>query len=381
MMDDKLKITASVRYDKSQNFAGNYSPRFSAVYAAGAKQNHIFRASLQTGFRNPSTQDQYIGFNIGSAVLLGSAEDNMTRFTETLPISASGQALLTALGTPASQMTINGNNAYFNSYTATSVTAFGGAITAAAPTNAAQLAAAINANSYLLKKSASGLVVPEQVKSFDIGYRSKIAGIVMDLNGYFNLYNNFIGSKYVVTPLYGTATDGGSFAPANPAYQSAFALINGDRRTFGIYTNTDIEIKSYGAGVGLSKKLTSNYEVGLNYNFVKFDYDQSKDTSFAAGFNTPQHRVKASFFGERVFGNFGFNINYRWADAYLYESPFANGMIDPSSVVDAQMNYNFPKMKSTIKVGATNLGGKDYYTVYGAGAIGKQYFVSWTINP
>ena len=55
-------------------------------------KNHNFRASFQTGFRNPSTQDQYIGFNIGNAVLIGSAPDNLVRFTETLPVSLTGQA-------------------------------------------------------------------------------------------------------------------------------------------------------------------------------------------------------------------------------------------------------------------------------------------------
>jgi outer membrane receptor protein involved in Fe transport len=85
MMDDRLKFTGSIRYDKAQNFDGNYSPRLSVVYSGGQNKNHN-RGSFQTGFRNPSTQDQYIGFNVGSAILLGSA-DNLTRFVETLPIA------------------------------------------------------------------------------------------------------------------------------------------------------------------------------------------------------------------------------------------------------------------------------------------------------
>ncbi len=376
MIDDKLKITASIRYDKSDNYQGNYSPRFSAVYAAGDKQNHIFRASMQTGFRNPSTQEQYIGINVGSAILLGTSSDNMDRYSETLPISVAGQPFA-----GATSVSINGNNAINNSYTASSAAAFGTSVTAAAPTNATQLAAAINSSSSLLTKSTANLVVPEVVKSFDIGYRTKTQGIVLDVNGYFNIYNNFIGSKYVVTPLYGIATDGGNFAPSTPAFQSAMALINDDKRVFGIYTNTNIEIQSYGAGVGLSKKLTSNYEFGLNYNFADFDFNQSQDPTFAAGFNTPKHRVKASLLGEKVLANFGFNINYRWADSYLYESNFANGMIAATSVIDAQINYNFTKIKSTLKIGGTNLGGKEYFTVYGAGGIGQQYYVNWTINP
>jgi outer membrane receptor for ferrienterochelin and colicin len=64
-----------MRYDKAQNYDGNYSPRVSLVYSGGESRRH-FRGSFQTGFRNPTTQDQYIGFNVGSAILLGSAPDD-----------------------------------------------------------------------------------------------------------------------------------------------------------------------------------------------------------------------------------------------------------------------------------------------------------------
>ena len=40
--DDRLKFTASVRYDKAQNFNGNYSPRISLAYAAGENKNQNF---------------------------------------------------------------------------------------------------------------------------------------------------------------------------------------------------------------------------------------------------------------------------------------------------------------------------------------------------
>ena len=48
--DDRLKLTSSVRYDKAQNFDGNYSPRVSLAYAGGENKNQNFRASFQTGF-------------------------------------------------------------------------------------------------------------------------------------------------------------------------------------------------------------------------------------------------------------------------------------------------------------------------------------------
>lgn len=362
LVDDRLKFTGSIRYDKSKNFEGNYSPRVSLVYSGGESRKHNFRASFQTGFRNPSTQDQYIGFNVGSAILLGSAPDNLTRFKETLPVStATGQFF--AGGT---SVNITGLNAYNNSYTAASV----GALTA-------------TGNPALLKKTNLAFVKPEEVKAIEIGYRSFIQDMSIDINGYFNTYNNFIGNLNVVAPLYGKAQD----AP-NPAggatdlgTQSLHALQNGNYRAFQLYTNTGVEIKSLGFGLGLAKKVYKDFEVGLNYNYAEFNFDQSQDPSFEAGFNTPKHRVKASFGNEKLFENFGFNVSGRWNSEYLWQSTMVDGIIKSATVIDAQVNYIIPKLKSTLKIGAANIGGKEYTQVLGAGSIGQQYFASWTINP
>ena len=361
LLDDRLKFTGSVRYDKSKNFDGNVSPRVSLVYSGGERKNHNFRASYQTGFRNPSTQDQYIGFNVGSAILLGSAPDNLTRYSEVLPVStAVGQAF--AGGT---SVTINGLNAYNNSYTATSVGAF-----------------SATGNASVLRKTNIDYVKPEQVKAFELGYRSFIEGFSVDLNGYYNIYNDFIGNLNVVTPLYGTVQDSPSMTPsADPGFQTVHALSTGNFRAFQLYTNTNLEIKSLGFGVGLSKKVYKDFEVGVNYNYAEFKFDQAKDPSFEAGFNTPKHRVKASFGNEKLFDNFGFNVSGRWNSEYLWQSTMVDGMIAAATVIDAQINYNILKLKSTIKLGASNIGGKEYTQVLGAGLIGQQFFASWTINP
>jgi outer membrane receptor protein involved in Fe transport len=359
LMDDRLKFSGSVRYDKSKNFDGNFSPRVSVVYSAGESKKHNFRASFQTGFRNPSTQDQYIGFNVGSAVLLGSAPDNLTRYTETLPISATGQ---TYAGVNAST-SINGAIAYNNSFTAASIA---------------------TGNPALFKKTALDYVKPEEVKAIELGYRSFIGQTSIDINGYYNVYNNFIGNVNVIAPLYGTAVD----AP-NPAGDIntdsgalAFkALRNGDTRIFQLYANTPLEIKSIGFGIGIARKVYKDFEASLNYNYAEFSFDQSKDISFEAGFNTPKHKVKASIGNQKLFKNFGFNVSGRWNSEYLWQSTMVDGMIASATVIDAQVNYSFPKLKSTLKVGAANLGGKEYVQVLGAGAIGQQVFASWTINP
>ncbi len=77
----ELKLTGSVRYDKSEFFDGFVSPRISAGLTVN--QDHNIRASVQTGFRNPTTQDLFIGLDTGAYILVGSAPDNLNRLYKT----------------------------------------------------------------------------------------------------------------------------------------------------------------------------------------------------------------------------------------------------------------------------------------------------------
>lgn len=362
LVDDRLKLTGSVRYDKATNYEGNYSPRVSFVYAMDKEKNHNLRGSFQTGFRNPSTQDQYIGFNIGNRVLIGSAPDNLIRFTEDLPISVAGGG-----GTA----TLNGENAYYNSFTKDSYLAFDAAYRSGPPSGLAAAAA-------LLVKADVNLVKPEQVKAFDLGYRGTIKGFALDINGYYNIYNDFIGGFNVFAPYYGTAET----SPADVSSTSAAAsLANRDSREYQVYTNTALVVKSIGFGLGLTKKVYKNFELSGNYNYAEFEFDQAKDANFQASFNTPKHRVKVSLGNDKLIGNLGVSVSGRWNSEYLWESSFATGMIEEATVIDAQANYTLKSLKSILKAGITNLGGKEYGQVLGAGLIGQQYFVSLTITP
>ena len=345
--DDRLKLTASLRYDKAQNFDGNFSPRVSLAYAAGEDKNQNFRASFQTGFRNPTTQDQYIGLNAGRAFLVGSAPDNLDRYTTpALTLSGAGA---TIAGTTS--VTLTGRAAYENAFSASSVVQ--GAPTAA--------------NVELVK--------PEKVTAYEVGYRGIVGGnenrVTVDMSVYYNSYEDFISNNNVLVPFYGTVGDNSL---------SLAALANGDFTAFSTYTNSSADISSYGGSIGLNTRIFDGFNVGLNYTFAKFDFDQSTDPDFQAAFNTPEHKVKFQFGKTDLFENFGFNINVRWQDEYLWESTFHNAVIDSRTILDAQVNYTIPKWKSVIKLGGSNLTGQEYLSAPGVGAIGSQYYLSWTIN-
>ena len=345
--DDRLKLTTSLRYDKAQNFDGNFSPRVSLAYAAGEGKNQNFRASFQTGFRNPTTQDQYIGLNAGRAFLVGSAPDNLDRyFTQPLSVSGFGQGIL---GT--STTTVSGRAAYENAFSAESVSN-------GAPT-----------------KANVALVKPEKVTAYEVGYRGLVkAGkqnITVDLSGFYNAYQDFIAGKNVITPFYGTVGDNSL---------SLAALQNGDFTVFQTYTNSAADINSYGASIGLNTKIFNGFDFGLSYTYAKFDFDQASDPDFEAGFNTPEHKVKVQFGNTNLFKNVGFNMNVRWQNAFVWESTFLDATVDGRTVLDAQINYSIPKFKSVIKLGGANIGGQEYFSAPGVGAIGSQYYISWTIN-
>ena len=148
-----------------------------------------------------------------------------------------------------------------------------------------------------------------------------------------------------------------------------------------MYTNTELEIVSLGVGVGITKKIYGDFEFTGNYNYAQFDFDQAKDPNFEAGFNTPKHRAKATISNDKLFGRLGLSVSGRWNDSYLWQSSFVDGVIAEATVLDAQANYNIPSIKSTIKIGATNIGAREYGQVLGAGLIGRQIYASWTINP
>ena len=341
LIDDRLKITGSIRYDKSELFDGNFSPRLSIGYTAGADRNHNIRLSAQTGFRNPTTQDLFIGLDVGRAILVGSASENLDRDVRTFDLSGNGQAL-----TGNSSVNVVGRQAYENSFSLNSV---------------------LNGTPTV---SNVDLVEPEKVIAVELGYRAKIKKFVIDLSGYYNIYTDFISTENVLVPLYGQVGDG---------TLSLDAIRFGDTEVYQAYTNSDVDIKSFGGTIGVDTKLWG-FDIGVNYTFTKQDFDENEDPDFRTNFNTPEHKAKASLGHTSLFKNFGFNTSWTWSDTYFWEAAFGDGNVPSYKVFNGQINYTIPKLKATLKAGATNILGEEYFTAFGTGFIGSQYYIGISIN-
>ncbi len=348
LMDDRLKLSASIRYDKQLNFDGHFSPILAAVYSAGANRDHNFRMSYQTGFRNPSTQDLYIGLNLGRITLLGAAPDNLDRYHETIKA-------FDPINLVFFDADISGEDAYNNAYTLSSFQTF-----------------AVTHNPADLEIAHVETIRPEQVTTIEFGYRGQILkNLGVDLTMYQNKYNDFGASTRVMA----LSSQVGSVQNA-----TAFnAIGTGAFKAFQLYTNASVEIKSYGLDLGLNYQI-NNYNLGVIYDYAKLDFDQAAHPDFRPGFNTPEHRVKVSLGNDKLIGNLGFRIDYKYQTAYEWQSSFADGTVPARSLLDAQLSYNLKKYKTKIKLGGTNLTGQEYLPAPGTGKVGSMYYIGLIYN-
>jgi hypothetical protein len=124
--------------------------------------------------------------------------------------------------------------------------------------------------------------------------------------------------------------------------------------------------------------IIKGYQLGVN---VSGDQLHDVDSGLVTFFNTPKVRFNVTFGNEKVNGsNWGFNVLYRWQDKVFWEGTFGSGSVDAFGSLDAQVSYRLPKIKSLIKLGATNLTNNYYTSAFGNPSVGGLYYVSFGYN-
>lgn len=363
VLNDKLKITGSVRYDKNQNFDAQVNPRISFVYSPTDKHN--FRVSFQTGFRNPSTQAQHIDLNVVSARLLGG-----------LPYYAEKY------------------NVFQNAYTLSSVVDYTNAFTKNLSDPAYITAIGGRANAGLALGDPTILqklipvtnvapVKPENVKNYEVGYRGLLGDkLVFDVAYYYNSFTNFI-SQITVRKAAG-AIDQNATGIIEQNVRNAQTLLTpitdiGKENTFSVYTNINKEITTQGLALGLEYALIKGYRVSGNYNWNKLNTPLGPEF-ITDGFNTPEHKFNLGFSNRKLTDKIGFNVNYRWQQEFQWNASFAQGLVPSIGVVDAQVSYKLKDIKSMIKIGGSNIFNERYVLNYGGPTLGAIYYVSITFD-
>ncbi|MBC7722707.1 MAG: TonB-dependent receptor, partial [Pedobacter sp.] len=218
----------------------------------------------------------------------------------------------------------------------------------------AAFAAAGSTNPALLVQQQFGTFKPETTTSYEVGYKALIAKkLLIDVYGYTASYDNFIGATNVVQIATG--------------------------KVFSVSTNSVGKVDVKGYGISLDYVLSSNFTVGANFYS---DEISNVPTGFIASYNTPKYRTNISV-GNTGFGTdkrFGFNVVYRWQDSFYYEATFGAGTLPSVTTLDAQVSYKFPKTKSILKFGGTNILNKYYVNGFGNAQVGGLYYASFAFN-
>lgn len=324
-IDERLRLSATGRIDKNQNFKALISPAVSSVYKA--TENQTFRLSFSSAIRNPTLADQYLNYNVGRAVLLG----NLDGFDSLVTLDN----IVDYLGKPANER-LSHDFGYFN----------------------------VDA------------IRPEKVKTAEAGYRATIGTrIFVDANYYYSLYDDFIG--YIIGADIEEGTTAIDRLKSLQVYRvAANATEQVTTQGFSIGMNTF---------VGDYQTLTGNYSWNKLTSAVSDPIVPAFNTpehKFNLGWNIrnyPWNKDDSKLIGA--------GVNYKWVQGFVFEgSPQFTGAIPSYGLCDAQVSLTRIKENSdkkrtiTYKIGASNVLNNKVYQVFGGPLVGRLAYLSIQIN-
>jgi iron complex outermembrane recepter protein len=251
------------------------------------------------------------------------------------------------------------------------------ALTANVPALTGQLAPAY-ALATLAKYQAKTLV-PEKIIAYEVGYKGLFAKkLFVDAYYYTSKYKNFIGGTTILVPL----------AAAGPGLPIESGIGAGLLAGYSRPSNTSNDITSSGFALSANYSLAKGFNIGLNFAQNNLDGFTASPQQQYAGYNTPKNRYNISF-GKRLTSGtrVAYNISLRNQDAFTWESSFVqpsdrgqisftNTQVAAITNLDAQVSIKMPSIKSVVKIGGTNIGGKPYVQAYGSAAVGSMYYIS-----
>ena len=275
---------------------------------------NYLRLSFSSGVRNPTLSDQYLNLNVGRATLIG----NLEGYYNMVTLESFTDYLSTTFQAPLDTLTIDP-------------------------------------------------IKPERVKTFEVGYRTTLfKKLYLDASYYYNIYTDFIGFNLGVEATIDQATG----FPTNVD-------------VFRVAANSNNEVTTQGFSIGASFYFGKYYKFSGNYSFNKLLKSEADDPIIPA-FNTPENKYNLGVSGRDIplkignlVKNFGFNINYKWVEGFLFEgSPQFTGFIDDYGLLDGQLSFNMPKINTTFKIGASNVLDNRTNQTYGGPEIGRMAYVS-----
>jgi len=340
-LSETLKLSATMRLDKNQNFDLLYSPAASIVYTPSEKD--VIRVSLSSAIRNPTLTDQYLNYDVGQAILLGN---------------------LDGFGYDQYFVNIDSLEQYF-------------------------IGPLYNPSALLGGFMQVDPIQPEKVKTIETGYRTTLFNkLYIDASAYYSLYDDFIGYQTGASFRFGSTKiageqdviDGWATAVGDTIDNYNDMLLP-SIQGYRVAANAKNKVSTKGFTIGMNYFLNQHITINGNYSWNKLNKEGSDDPIIPA-YNTPEHKYNIGFTARdlSIISNshhWGFSINYKWVEGFIFEgSPQFTGEVPDYAQLDAQINKEIPSIHATFKVGASNLLNNLTYQVYGGPRVGRMMYAS-----
>jgi iron complex outermembrane receptor protein len=319
LFTDRLTLTGTLRLDKNQNFRPLLSPAVTAaVRLSDSNPDHILRTSFSSAIRNPTLADQYLYYNVGSAILVG----NISGYEDLIELESLREFLNTR-------------------------------------------------NPEVLEYIDIPSIQPERVSTIEVGYRNLIRNrLYIDAGYYFSRYQDFIGFQFA---YFGSIQFN---FPVGQVYRVSanaqdIVTTQGASLSVNYYLGDQTRENSNKFVLG------GNY----SWNVLNTATDDPIVPAFNTPehkFNVNFSGRELKLLGIK---GLGFNVNYKWVQGFLFEgSPQFTGLVPNYDLLDVQVNKEIPRIHTIIKIGASNVLNNQVFTVYGGPRIGRLAYVQLTYN-
>ncbi len=345
-IDDMTEFTASLRYDKNENFDGKFSQRLSLVRQIG--KIHFLRASFQRGYRFANVREQFYNQDVGDQILVG----GLPQVTDAFDLQG-------------------------NSFLQNALNDYNNAVARSIFDDDEKAETAQRRHLNILENGIIGndrfrTLNPERINSFELGYRSILQDRrIIEITYYRNYYDNFIGALRVIKPRTSPSTD-----LARAALQA-----NSPGTSDALFITANAEDQIVTQGLEMLYDITGSSGINFAVNATFANIIQSSNDPLVPGFNTPPFKFNVRVGHRKISRNFGAEFTWRSRTDFLWQSPFAEGQVKGFGTFDMQFSLKVPSINSMIRVGGNNIANINQFNSFGGPEIRSFYYLSFTYDP
>lgn len=335
----RLRLVGALRYDESDLFAAQVSPRGAIVFMPTSEQ--ALRFTVGRAFEMPNLLDFFVAFPAGPPADFSALEEG-------LRASPLGPALEDV---PAGEL--------FSSSSAVPVLALGN----------------------------PDLEV-EQITSYELGYKAQLGRVFVSADAYYSIMDGFVTDVLPgVNPTFGPwsapetvpetareAVEGAvseTLAGVDPLAAAGLTRLEDGTTAIVLSIGNAGRAKVRGIELGTSVRLSREVDVDLNYTFFDFDLDASTlvpgDVVLP---NTPKHKGNVAL---RYRGHMGLDatLRARFTDAYRWSAGTFTGPVPAAQTIDIAAGYRIgPNLR--LELVGTNLLDQQRYHSFGGAVIGRR---------